>query len=156
MTISVVPFFHITVTPLKPQDTHKSTRHPQGLSSAFLASSKCCWSRDHTLNSKVLHNLRGFPGGSVVKNLPANAGDVGSSPWVGKIPGEGNGNPLLYSCLGNPMDRGAWWATVHGVAKESDTTERLNSDNTIYHLVFIHSLAHRRYKMLYGKHTDNN
>ena len=59
----------------------------------------------------------GFPGGSAVKNLPANAGDVGSTPGPGRSPGEGNDNPLQYSCLGNPMDRGAWWATVPGVAK---------------------------------------
>ena len=59
----------------------------------------------------------GFPGGSVVKNLPANAGDPGSMPGLGRSPGEGNGNPLQYSCLGNPMDRGAWRATVHGVTK---------------------------------------
>ena len=58
----------------------------------------------------------GFLGGSVVKNPPASAGDTGL------IPGEGNGNPLQYACLGNPMDRGAWQATVHGEAKESDTT----------------------------------
>ena len=64
----------------------------------------------------------GFPGGSVVKNPPANAGDMGSFPGSGKSPGEGNGNPFQYSCLGNPTDRGAWWATVHGVTKESDTT----------------------------------
>jgi len=51
-----------------------------------------------------------------IKNLPANAGDMGS------IPGEGNGNLLQYSCLGNPTHRGAWQATVHGVSKESDTT----------------------------------
>ena len=54
------------------------------------------------------------------KNLPAKAGDArdaGSIPGSGKSPGEGNGNPLQYSCLGNPMDRGAWQATVHGVAK---------------------------------------
>ena len=62
----------------------------------------------------------GFPGDSVVKNLPANAGDMGLSPGLGRYPGERNGNPLQYSCLGNSMDRGAWWATVHGVAKESD------------------------------------
>ena len=68
------------------------------------------------------HSIEGFPGGSVVKNLPANAEDVGSVPGWGRSPGEGNGNPLKYSCLGNPMDRGAWWATVHGVAKELDTT----------------------------------
>ena len=53
----------------------------------------------------------------MVKNLPANAGDVGSSPGFRRFPGEGNGNPLQYSYLGNPMDRGAWQATVHGVTK---------------------------------------
>ena len=56
----------------------------------------------------------------VVKNLPANAGDtrdVGFIPGSARSPGRGNGNPLQYSCLENPMDRGAWWATVHGVAK---------------------------------------
>ena len=63
---------------------------------------------------------KGFPGGSVVKNPPANAGDADPIPGSGRSPGEGNGNPLQYSCLGNPMDREAWWATVHGVAKESD------------------------------------
>ena len=55
----------------------------------------------------------GFPGGSVVKNSPANAGDKGSIPGLGRSPGERNGNPLQYSCLGNPMDREAWRATVH-------------------------------------------
>ena len=63
----------------------------------------------------------GLPGGSVVKNLPANA-DVSSIPGSGKSPGVGNGNPLQYSCLENSMDRGAWWSKVHGVANESDTT----------------------------------
>ena len=52
-----------------------------------------------------------------VKNSPANEGDTGSIPGLGRSPGEGNGNPLQYSYLGNPMDRGAWWATVHGVTK---------------------------------------
>ena len=55
--------------------------------------------------------------GLVVKNLPANAGDVGSIPGSGRSPGEGNGNPLQYSCLENSMDRRTWWATVHGVTK---------------------------------------
>ena len=54
----------------------------------------------------------GFPGGSVVKDPPANARDMGSIPGSGRSPGEGNDNPLQYSCLGNPMDRGAWRATV--------------------------------------------
>jgi len=59
----------------------------------------------------------GFPGGSVVKNPPANARDMSSIPESGGSPGGGNGNPLQYSCLENSMDRGAWRATVHGVAK---------------------------------------
>ena len=59
----------------------------------------------------------GFPSSSVVNNLPANAGDLRSIPGLLRSPGEGNGNPLQYSCLGNPMDRGAWWATIHAVAK---------------------------------------
>jgi len=58
----------------------------------------------------------------VVKNLPANAGDAGLMPGSRRSPGGGHGNPLQYSCLGNTMDRGAWCATVHGVAKESDMT----------------------------------
>ena len=53
----------------------------------------------------------------MVENLPASEGDVGSIPGLGRSPGEGNGNPLQYFSLQNPMDRGAWWATVHGVAK---------------------------------------
>ena len=64
----------------------------------------------------------GFPGGSVVKNLPVSAGDGGLIPGSGRSPGEGNGNPLQYSCLGNPVIRRVWWATVHGVMKESDMT----------------------------------
>ena len=59
----------------------------------------------------------GFPGGSEVKASACNAGDLGSIPGWGRSPGEGNGNPLQYSCLENPMGGGAWWATVHGVAK---------------------------------------
>ena len=59
----------------------------------------------------------GFPAFSEVKNLRANAGDTSSVPGLGRSPGEGNDNPLQYSCLQNPMDRGAWWATVHGVTK---------------------------------------
>ena len=60
----------------------------------------------------------GFPGGSEVKNLPVNAGDMSLIPGSGRLPGEGNGNPLQYSCLGNPTDRGAWWAAVYVIEKE--------------------------------------
>ena len=68
----------------------------------------------------ICHHIstRGFPGGSAVKNPPANAGEAGSVPGSGRCPGGGNGKPLQYSCLGNPMDRGAIWATTHGVAEE--------------------------------------
>ena len=67
-------------------------------------------------------NYEGFLGGSVIKNPPANAGDMGSIPGSGRSPAEENGNPLQYSCLENSMDSGAWRTSVHGVAK-SDMTE---------------------------------
>ena len=72
---------------------------------------------------------KGFSGGSVVKNSPANAGDVGlvPIPGLGRCPGEGNGNPLQYSCLENSMDRGVSRAIVHGITKESDMTEPLTT-----------------------------
>ena len=64
-----------------------------------------------------------FPDGSIVANLPANAGVPGLIPGLGRSPGEGNDNVLQYSCLGNPVDSGAWWLAVHGVTKELDMTE---------------------------------
>ena len=69
---------------------------------------------------------RVFPGASVVKNPPVNAGDLGLIPGSGRPPGEGNGNALQYSSLENFMDRGAWWATVHGV------TERVEREHKHY------------------------
>ena len=64
----------------------------------------------------------------MVKNLPATAGDAGSIPGPGRSPGGGHGNALQYSCLENPMDRGTWQATVHGVRKELDTTKKTQKD----------------------------
>ena len=91
--------------------------------------SACSANVSATINAKgfspsfdSLYEFLDFPGGSVVKNMPANKGDMGSIPGSGRSHGEGNGNPLQYSCLGNSMDRGASWAAVHGVTKESDTT----------------------------------
>ena len=69
--------------------------------------------------------------GSVVKNLPANAGNPGSIPGLRRFPGEGNGNPLQYSCLVNSMDRGAWWATVHGAAKSQTQLKRLSMHTSL-------------------------
>ena len=69
-----------------------------------------------------------FPGGSEVKASACNAGDLSLIPGLGRSPVEGNGNPLQYSCLKNPMDRGAWWSRVR---KESDTTERLHNGNPL-------------------------
>ena len=81
----------------------------------------------------------GFPRGSMVKSLPANAGDTGLIPRSGRSPGGGNGNLLQYSCLKNPMDRGAWRATVHrftksqtGLSKQADTTRGRSRNRTRY------------------------
>ena len=69
-----------------------------------------------------------FPGDSVVKNPPTKVGEAASALGSGRSPGEGNGNPLQYSCLENSMDREAWQATVYGVAKVSDETSQLNNN----------------------------
>ena len=74
---------------------------------------------------EVTLGLLGFPGSSVSKESACSAGDLGLIPGLGRFPGEGNGNPLQYSCLENPMDREAWQVTAHG-AQESDMTQQLN------------------------------
>ena len=63
----------------------------------------------------------------MVKNAPANTGDTGSIPGSDRLPGGGHGNPLQYSCLGNPVDRGAWWATAHGVTKSQTRLKRFST-----------------------------
>ena len=107
--------------------------------------SLCVWAEflwDTCILRRVHFSIRfstllGFPSGSVVKNLPAKAGDtrdVRSIPGSGRSYGGGNGNPLQYSCLENPMDRGAWQVMVHGVAKSQtrDTTKRLSVHTPYY------------------------
>ena len=74
------------------------------------------------------------------KESACNAGDLGLIPGLGKSPGEGNGNPLQCSCLGNPMSRGAYWTTVHWVTKKSDTTQQLN--NKVFHCTYIPHLLY--------------
>ena len=71
----------------------------------------------HCKSFNILFEFNTLPCSSVGKESACNAGDPGSIPGLGRSPGEGNGNPLQYSCLENLMDRGAWWATVHGVAR---------------------------------------
>ena len=80
---------------------------------------KLPWRRDRLPTPVFL----GFPGGSGGKESACNAGDLGSIPGMGRSPGGGHGSPLQYSCLENPMDRGAWLATILGGEKESDTTK---------------------------------
>ena len=83
--------------------------------------------------------LRGFPGGSVAKNPPGNAEDTGLIPGSGRSPGGGNGNALQYSCLGNPMDRGAWLDTVHRVQRVGHdwaTKQPNNNNNVLSHNIW--------------------
>ena len=83
----------------------------------------------------------GFPGGSDGKASACNVGDPGSIPWSERSPGEGNGNPLQYSCLENSTDGGAWWATVHGVAKSrtglSDFTHIYRYPDIMYSIIYM-------------------
>ena len=79
----------------------------------------------------------GFPGGSVVKNLPANAGDSGAIPGHRRSPVGGKGNPLQYSCLGNPVDRGAWWAAVYGFAQSWTRLKQLSSSNSSVYMFIL-------------------
>ena len=95
--------------------------------------------------------ILGFPGGEVVKNMPANAGGTGnggSVPGSGRYPGEGNGKPLQYSCLENPMDRGAWRSTVHGVS-ESDTTELTCNEKEGIHIPYSSPIYRVQFRIFY-------
>ena len=80
----------------------------------------------------VVYKYLGYLDGSVVKNPPAKVGDVGSIPGLGRSPKEGNGNPPQQSCLGNPMDRGTWRATFHGVTRVRHNLEQLNNNIGTY------------------------
>ena len=99
----------------------------------------------------ILHDCEilgmGFPGGSLVKNPPANAGDTSSFLGSGRSPEGGSGNPLQYSCLGNPTDRGAWWAEAYGIAKESDVTVT-NQQQRNYSIFFLRDLTFKAFLVL--------
>ena len=105
----------------------------------------------------TLHCHLGIPGSSEVKVSACNAGDLGSIPGLERSPGEGNGNPLQYSCLENLMDRGAWWATVHGVAKSwtrlSDFTFTSSATWTLDNMPLIHWALFFYFLLEYGCFT---
>ena len=102
---------------------------------AMSSSRGSSWPRDQTPHGSYYYIcpyavIRASQLALMLKNPPASAGDArdtGSIPGLGRSPGGGNGNPLLYSCLGNPMDRGAWWAIVHGVAKSQTWVKQLST-----------------------------
>ena len=85
---------------------------------------------------------RTFPGGSVIKNLPVNAGEPGSVLGLGRSPRRGHGNPLQYSCLENPTDRGAWRATVHGVAKSWTRLKQLSRSSSTHTHTYTYQCIH--------------
>ena len=97
------------------------------------------WAWDHQMKNSVdLRKTLGFPGGSVVKNLPASAANTGSISGLGKSPGEGNGNPFQYSCLENPRDGGAWWASIYGVTQSWTRLKQLSSSSKSSILIVVH------------------
>ena len=95
---------------------------------------------------KGLKEIFGFPGGSHGKVSVYNVGDLGSLPQSGRSPGGGHGSPLQYSCLENPMDRGAWWATVHGAAKSQT---QLNMHAYYSQILQIFCLIKKKYTVNY-------
>ena len=97
---------------------------------------------------------KGFPAGSEVKASACKAGDPGSIPGSGRSPGEGNGNPLQYSCLENPMDGGAWWATVHGVTKSR--TRLSNFTSLMWTRILLQPLVCNKAKEQKAKSAHRN
>ena len=101
----------------------------------------------------IIESLCDFPGGSDGKASAYSVGDLGSIPGWGRSPGEGNGNPLQYSCLENSMDGGAWWATPHGVAK---SRTRLSDVNVNVNVVLLKLTPYSKSALLQLKITPWN
>ena len=126
----------------RPRLSKKEFLLPDCLWARTLVFFPCLWTQIKTLAvpwswaCQPLNSLWGLPCGSDDKESACSARDPGSIPGLGRSPGEGSSYSLQYSCLGSPMDRGAWWDTVHGVAEESDTTEWLT--------LWLHSISPQR------------
>ena len=125
-------------TPGKPKDGHSLSIHRPAVCtvSGFFMPTILQTSFRHKRSefSQLPRDLWASQVSRVVKNSPANAGDLikeGSIPGLGRSPGRGNGTPLQYPCLENPMDRGAWWATVNGVTKSGVGLKWLSTGNTL-------------------------
>ena len=101
------------IFPLTPEETDYYIES----TSSYLKTSKESEEFSLSFTLYLRDQFESFPGGSDGKESACNTGNLGLIPGSGRCPEEGNGNPLQYSCLENPMDRGAWWATVHGIAK---------------------------------------
>ena len=111
---------------VSPQNSYLEILKPKMVVTGDGAFGRCPDHEGGAFKSALIKKTSDFPGSLVVKNLPANAGnarDLGLIPGLGRSPGAGNGNQLQCSCLENSMDRGAWWAAVHGIAKGLDMTE---------------------------------
>ena len=101
----------------------------------------------------ILYTDKGFPGGSEVKVSACNAGDLGSIHGSGRSPREGNGNPLQYSCLENLIDGGAWWATVHGVAKRRTRLSDFTSLHILVRFIFPGAKPSKPIQLFTSKRT---
>ena len=98
----------------------------------------CIYTYTHThTHTHIYIVCLGFPGGSDGKAFACNSGDPGSIPRLGRPPGEGNGNPLQYSCLENSMDGGSWWAVVHGVAKSRTQLSNFTHSLSMFPCMFF-------------------
>ena len=92
----------------------------------------------------------------MVKNPPANARDSGLIPGLGRSAGEGNGNPLQYSCLGNPVDRETWWATVYKVVRESDTNGHIHTEACLWSSLKCTKFQNKNSKLGHTKQKSNS
>ena len=103
------------------------------------------FSISQTVYCDIIQSNKGLPGGSEIKASACNAGDLGSVPGSGRSSGEGNGNPLQYYCLENPMDRGTWQATVHGMAKSQTRLSDFTFTFTFFHRVIKEHLVRKNF-----------